>query len=93
MANTLSSAKRARQSETRRLRNAAIKSKVRTLTKKFHHAVEAKNPDAEVVERCYRAAIREFDRAKSRNVLKRNNASRHISRLSKRFNAFQAANA
>jgi ribosomal protein S20 len=75
------------------LRNAAIRSKVRTLTKKFHLAVDAKDPDAEVVERSYRAVIREFDRAWSRNVVKRENASRHISRITKRFNSFQSARA
>jgi small subunit ribosomal protein S20 len=91
VANTLSTAKRARQNEVRRLRNAAIKSKVRTLTKKFIHAIEAKDPDSSVVERCYRSAIREYDRAWTRKVLKRENASRHIARLSKRFNAFQEA--
>ncbi len=52
--------------------------------------MEEKEPKAEEEEAAYKAAIREFDRAWSRNVIKRANASRHISRLTKHYKAFQA---
>lgn len=93
MANTLSAAKRARQNVRRRARNAALKSRLRTIHKNFLKALEDKSPDATVVEAAYRRAIKEYDRAWSRNIVNRGHASRHISRLTKRFQAFQAAQA
>jgi len=90
MANSLSAAKRARQNLVRRARNAAIKSRVRTLTKNFERHLEEKSPDAAKVTEAYQIAVREYDRAWSKKVLKRRNASRHISRLTKKYQAFQA---
>lgn len=91
MANTISAAKRARQNVRRRARNAALKSRLRTIHKNFYGALEAKTPDADAVEVAYRRAIREFDRAWSKGIVKRGNASRHISRLTKRYTAFKVA--
>lgn len=93
MANSLSAAKRARQNTTRRARNAAIKSKLRTITKKFLKSIDRLTADAENAPTFYKAAIREWDRAWSKGVVKRNTASRHISRLTKKFQNFQAASA
>lgn len=91
MANTLSAAKRARQSEKRRARNAVVKSRVRTLTKNFLRALEEKTPDAAKVTEAFQLATREYDRAFTKKVLTRGHTSRHISRLTKRFQAFTAA--
>ena len=93
MANTISAAKRARQNVRRRARNAALKSRLRTIHKNFYNALDEKAPDPAAVEEAYRRAVREYDRAWSKKIVKRGNASRHISRITKRFQAFQAAQA
>lgn len=85
MATHASALKRARQSERRRLRNTAIKSTLKTFSKKLLKAVEEKN--AEEAQKVLNRAISTIHRASSKKVIHKKTAARKISRLTKRVNA------
>lgn len=82
MANHKSALKRLRQSEKRRLRNASVKSSIKTQVKKVRAGGEA-----ETVAEELKKAVSLLDRAVTKGVLHRNNASRRISRLTLAANA------
>ena len=89
MATHKSAEKRHRQSEKRRARNHALKSRLRTLVKRVENALQRKNTaDAESE---LRVAARELDKAVTKGLLHRNNASRRLSRLTLRLNGLSAA--
>ena len=79
MANTKSAKKRMRQSERRRLRNRAVRSKVRTAVK------DARASQGPEMRTSISEAIRELDRAVSKGVLHRNTAARKKSALARRL--------
>jgi small subunit ribosomal protein S20 len=79
LANTKSAIKRMRQSERRRLRNRAMRSKLRGAIKTARSAEGASKPAA-VLE-----AIRALDRAVSKGVVHRNTAARKKSALARRL--------
>ena len=81
MANHASAVKRARQNETRRVRNKAIKSKVTTLVNKVLDSEEKEQ--GEVI---LRKAVSEIDRATSKGKLHKNTAARKKARLTKHVN-------
>lgn len=76
MANTKSGAKRRRQNERRRLRNRALRSKLRTAVK------TARAVGAEPV--AVAEAIRALDKAVTKGVIHRNTAARKKSALARR---------
>lgn len=78
-----SAAKRHRQSEKRRLRNRTARSKVRTATKRFLSAVEAKDKDAATVG--YKELTKLLDTAAGKGIYHKNNAARKKSRLHARL--------
>jgi small subunit ribosomal protein S20 len=80
----LSVIKRARQAERRNLRNASIRSKIKTVSKRIEEAITEKNQ--ENVKKFLREIIRTVNSAVSKGVLHKNTASRKISRLSKLAN-------
>ncbi len=83
MPNTKSAAKRLRQNVVRRLRNRAVKSKIRTARKKVLAALEARNiPEA---ERQFSLFAKLADRAAAKNIIHPNAAARYKSRLSQRI--------
>jgi small subunit ribosomal protein S20 len=84
-----SAEKRYRQNEKRRVRNHALKSQLRTLVKRVLTAVEKK--DASAAETELRVAARALDKAVTKGVLHRNNASRRLSRLTLRLNTLRKA--
>ena len=85
MANHKSALKRAKQSETKRLRNKAVKTRVKHLVKKVHQAVDSDSSElASAQLNDARAAI---DKAAKKGVIHKRTAARKISRLSKRVNA------
>ncbi len=88
MPNIASAQKRMRLEEKRRVRNHAVKSKVRTFITKARHAIDVA-PDAPETEQTLRDAISQLDRAVTKGVLHRNNAARRKSRLVKRLKALQ----
>ena len=83
MANIKSQIKRNRQNEKARLRNKAVRTKTRSMVKRFETAVEAGDKDA--AEAAYRDASAALDKAATRNVIHANAASRKKSRLAKRL--------
>ncbi len=80
MANIKSQIKRNKQNEKRRLRNQAVRSKLRTMEKK---AVEAAGTEQEA--EAISAATSIIDKAARKNVIHGNAAARRKSRLMKRI--------
>jgi len=85
LANIKSSIKDIERNRKRRMRNKAIKSRVRTYIRKFREAVES--GDKQLAMEAYKAAQSQIDRAVSKGVLKRNTGSRYKSRLAARLMA------
>jgi len=84
-----SAIKRHRQSLKKRARNKDVKSRIRTLIKKVHEAVEAKN--REVASLNLKEVNRALGKAVSQGILKRNTASRWMSRLARAASQLIAA--
>ena len=84
MANTSSALKRMRQNERRRVRNRAVRSKVRTAVKTARGALAMPGSEtrASVAE-----AIRALDKAVTKGVVHRNTAARKKSALVRRLAA------
>ncbi|MEY4131900.1 MAG: hypothetical protein RLZZ31_2024 [Actinomycetota bacterium] len=82
MANIKSQIKRNRQNEARRLRNKAVRSEVKTRTKRALEAAGTED-SAEAA----RLAIQRLDKAAAKGVMHKNQAARRKSRLMKRINA------
>jgi small subunit ribosomal protein S20 len=89
MPNIRSAKKRMRIEEKRRLRNASVKSTVRTYVTKARNAITA-DTEAPETEEAIREAISNLDRAVSKGVLHANNAARRKSRLMARLHKAQA---
>lgn len=85
MANTRSAEKRNRQAQKRRVRNAAVRSTVKTAVKDARDAITAKEPAK--VKDAVGTAVRALSKAASKGVLHKRTASRRISRLMKKSNA------
>ncbi len=88
MANTKSAIKRIRVAERNRLRNKAYKSAVKTLTKRYHEALEANSSEpseegSKLVRERMSAAVSKIDKAVKRGVLHKNAGARRKSRLAK----------
>lgn len=83
-----SSLKRLRQIQKQTLRNAGLKSALRTTIKKFEKALVEGQAD---VENKLRAALRALDKARTKGVLHRNTVARKKSRLTKKFNKSRLA--
>ena len=88
MASSLSAQKRHRQSLKRRKRNQSIKSSIKTAVKKVRIAVEEKKQ--EDAQAALKSAVPVIDKAASKGVIHRRNASRNISRLTKKVNSLSA---
>ena len=84
MANTKSAKKRIRVIMKKTLRNKMIKSKTRTAIRKVVAAVSA--ADKAAAKTALVNAVREIDRAATKGVYHKNNASRKKSRLTKFVN-------
>lgn len=80
MANHPSAEKRNRQRIKRTAKNRAVKSSVRTIVKKVRVALQTKDKSA--AELALKTAIVALDKAASKGVFHKKNASRKISRLS-----------
>ncbi len=83
MANIKSQIKRNRQNEKANERNRAVRSELRTRTKRVDAAIEA----GEDVEAAAREAIKRIDQAAAKGVLHKNTAARRKARLMKKVNA------
>jgi len=78
MANIKSAIKRNRQNEKRALANKAVRSQMRTFTKK---ALESAGTDTSTED--LRLAIKHIDKAASKGIIHKNAAARKKSRLTK----------
>ena len=84
MANIKSAKKRILVNRTKAERNKAIKSGVKTSVKKVYAAIDAK--DADAAKEALHDATVAIDKATSKGVYHKNNASRKVSRLTKAVN-------
>ena len=84
MANIKSAKKRINVIEKKTLRNKMIRSKVKTVIKKVEAAIAA--GDKEAAQANLLVAISEIDKAASKGVYHKNNASRKVSRLTAAVN-------
>ncbi|MGE5307228.1 MAG: 30S ribosomal protein S20 [Alphaproteobacteria bacterium] len=73
--------KRHRQSIKKRTRNIDSRSRIRTLIKKARQAIDAKNQETAAVQ--LRAVDKALGKAVNKGIIKRNTASRWLSRLSR----------
>ena len=85
MANHKSALKRARQSETKRLRNKAAKTRVKSVVKDVRMAAADSANDQ--IANQLNAAKSTIDKAAKKGVIHKRTAARKISRLSKLVNA------
>jgi small subunit ribosomal protein S20 len=88
LANHKSALKRHRQSEKKRIRNTAVKSTIKTSVKGVREAIKSGNAEEAVLG--LKTAGSQLDRAVTKGVLHRNNASRKISRLTTAVNAISS---
>ncbi|HEY3685664.1 MAG TPA: 30S ribosomal protein S20 [Streptosporangiaceae bacterium] len=82
MANIKSQIKRNRQNEKHRQRNKAVKSSLKTAIRKFHEAAAAGN--VEEANQLQQAASRQLDKAASKGVIHKNQASNRKSAIAKK---------
>ena len=79
-----SAIKSTKPSEARRLRNSHVKTTMKTQIKKALSAADAK--DKENLDVLFVKAISQINKAASKGVIHKNNASRKVSRLVKKVN-------
>ena len=85
MANSPQAKKRAKQSEVRRQRNVAMRSKVRTSIKNIVKAIDS--GDKEAATAAFKAAVPVIDSMTTKGVMHKNKAARHKSRLNAQIKA------
>jgi small subunit ribosomal protein S20 len=88
LANHKSAVKRARQNEIRRLRNRAVKTRVKNVIKQVRQAAEENS--SEKVGSIYISAQSELDKAAKKGVLHKRTAARKVSRLNKLARSVQS---
>lgn len=84
LANIKSAKKRIKVIETKTMRNKAVKSKLKTIIKKFEATVEA--GDKAAAQEALKVCTSEISKAAKKGVMHKNTASRKISRLSAAVN-------
>lgn len=87
MANSPQARKRARQAEKHRMRNAGMKSMMRTQVKKVVYAIEA--GDKSAAQDAYKAAVPVLDNMARKGLIHKNKAARHKSRLNDKIRVMQ----
>jgi len=84
-ARTKSARKAARQAEKRRKHNASMRSALRSAIKSASKAIVA--GDKAAAQKAFRAAAGVIDRIADKNIIHKNQAARHKSRLAARLKA------
>ncbi len=87
MANTKSAEKAARQAEKHRARNIALRSRMRTAVRNVMAAIVGGNKEA--AASTYKTAVPTIDNLVNKQIIHRNKAARHKSRLAARIRAMQ----
>jgi len=85
MANIASARKRARQAEKRRQHNAALRSELRSAVRNVRKAITA--GDKKAARDVYQRSASVIDSIADKNIIHKNTAARHKSRLSARIKA------
>ena len=85
MANTASARKRALQSEKRRQHNTSLRSELRTAVKNVRKAIEAGHKEA--ARAVYFKSVGTIDSIADKNIIHKNKAARHKSRLNAQVKA------
>ena len=85
MANSAQARKRARQADKWRLHNQAQRNQMRTFIKKVAKVIASGNKDD--ADKALLQAVKALNKAASDGVIHSNNASRNISRLTKKVNS------
>ncbi len=88
MANHKSAEKRNRQAQVRRQRNRAIRSRMKTAIRNLNEAIESGNADE--VKSALATAVPVIAKTASKGTIHKKNASRKISRLTKKVNQLEA---
>ena len=88
MANSAQARKRARQAVKQRAHNASLRSALRTAVKKIIKAVEA--GDKVAAQAAYNENVSVIDRIADKQIIHKNKAARHKSRLSASIKALTA---
>lgn len=89
MANSAQARKRARQSIVRRARNMSLRSELRTAIKKVRKAIAA--GDKAAAQEVFKQSQRVIDSIADKNIIHKNAAARHKSRLSAAIKGLGAA--
>ena len=89
MANHKSALKRDRQSQQRRLRNRHNRTQVKNVIRKINEALAAQS--VEDAQEALRFAIPVIDRAAVKGAIHKKNASRKVSRLTRKVNSLSGA--
>ena len=89
MANTAQARKRARQALAARAHNASLRSRLRTAIKSVRKAVEA--GDKAAAQQVFQQSMSIIDSIADKNVVHKNAAARHKSRLSAAIKAMGTA--
>jgi len=87
VANTKSAEKAARQAEKHRTRNVALRSRMRTAVRSVTAAITGGNK--ETATATYKEAVPVIDTLVNKQIIHRNKAARHKSRLAARIRAMQ----
>ncbi len=88
MANHKSAKKRARQNEIRRVRNKAVRTRVKNVVKEVRQAVTENSTDTAAARINHAQSV--IDKAAKKGVIHKRTAARKISRLSKQVNSLSA---
>jgi small subunit ribosomal protein S20 len=88
MANIKSQIKRNRQNEARHQRNKAVRSRLKTFSRRFATAVEA--GDREAAEAAFLDTSRALDKAATKGVIHKNNAANKKSRMAKKLQSLSS---
>ena len=89
MANHKSAEKRNRQAQVRRMRNRINRSKMKTVVKSLNSAIESGS--VEEAKSALTVAVPVIAKTASKGTIHKKNASRKISRLTRRVNAMEAS--
>ena len=87
----LSAIKRVKQADKRNLQNRAVRSSIKTIERKVESVIAAGNK--EEAGKALIEAVRVLQKAVSKGVIHKNNASRNISRLTRKVTALSKAGA
>ncbi|MDE0724216.1 MAG: 30S ribosomal protein S20 [Alphaproteobacteria bacterium] len=90
MANSAQASKRIRQTEKRTERNKMLRTRMRSEVKRFETLLESDTPSKEAVGKGFTAVMSELHKAVGNGILKKNTASRKISRLATRVRTLTA---